>query len=150
MVLVSKLRNLWDCLMTLRQKVYLLLIIRSFYFLICINLFIHFLHIFKFLLFMLLLLSQFFPFLPPSTQPNPLAHNQSLLCCPCVIHTCSLTSPFPFLSLPSHLSSSYSYQSIPCFHISGSIYLISLFCSLDSSCKWGHMVFVFCHLAYFT
>ena len=41
----------------------------------------------------------FFPLLPPSTQLTPLTHSQSLLCCPCpwVIHTCSLTKPFPFL-----------------------------------------------------
>ena len=37
--------------------------------------------------------------------------------------------------------------SVPHFHVSASIFLVSLFCSLDSSYKWGHMVFVFCQLA---
>ena len=47
----------------------------------------------------------FFPFAPP-TQPTFLAHSQSPLHGPClwVIHTCSVTSPFPsFLHYPPPL-----------------------------------------------
>ena len=36
------------------------------------------------------------------------------------------------------------------FSISMSLFLFCLFCSLDSTCKWNHMVFVFLSLAYFT
>ena len=48
-----------------------------------------------------------------------------------------LPAPFPFDSC----------QSIPCIHASVSILFISLFCSLDSTYKWDHMVFVFLWLA---
>lgn len=37
-----------------------------------------------------------FPTLPPSTQPNPHFHSQSLHCCPCprILHMYTLTNPF--------------------------------------------------------
>ena len=92
-----------------------------------------------------------FPPLTPSTQPAPHSHSQSPHCCPCpwVIHRCSLTCPSTFFQLvPTSSLSSYSCQSVPWFHASGSILLISLFCSLDSTCKWDHMVFVFHWLAH--
>ena len=57
--------------------------------------------------------------------------------------------PLSFTIAPSLLSS-YNSQSVQCFHVSGSIFPVSLFCSLDSSYKGGHVVFVFCRLAYFT
>ena len=43
-----------------------------------------------------------------------------------------------------------SCRSFPCVHASVSILSVSLFCSLASTCKWDHTVFVFLWLAYFT
>ena len=95
-----------------------------------------------------------FALLRPSQHlPLPCSHNQFSHCCPCpwVIHTCSLSSPFPFFPpfSPSILPPGHC-QSVPCFHAYGSISFVSLFWSLDSSCRWDHMVFAFYHLAYFT
>ena len=64
-----------------------------------------------------------FPPLPSSAQsiyPTPNSHSQSPHHCPCpwVIHTCSLSSPFPFF--PS-LSPAPSPLAVTCFHASGSI-----------------------------
>ena len=53
-----------------------------------------------------------------------------------------LSTTIPLPSGPCH--------SVPCFHASGSVLLVSLFCSLDSSYKWDHKAFVFHRLAYFT
>ena len=50
------------------------------------------------------------------------------------------SSSFHHFRLP--LSPS-SCQSVPCFHVSGSVLLLSLFCSFDSSYKLDHTVFVF-------
>ena len=72
--------------------------------------------------------------------------------CPWVIHTHFLDSPFHFfpeLSV-SCLPSVHRGESVPYFHASGSIFLISLFCSLDSSYMRDHMVFVLHQLAFFT
>ena len=92
------------------------------------------------------------PLLCFSFQPTLHSHSQSLHCCPCprVIHTCSLTSPFPFFPPFNPRLPSGSCQSVPCFHASGSVLLIGLFCSLDSSYKWDHMVFVLQQLTSFT
>ena len=60
-----------------------------------------------------------FPPLPSSTQPTPCSYSQSPHRCPCpgVIHTCSLTNPFPFFPpvLPSPASelSVYSISLVP-------------------------------------
>ena len=113
-----------------------------------------FLNFFYFLLFILLQLSScpnsFFAFCPlhpvhPSCpqsilSPLSMSMNHSYM-----FFDSSL--PLPSTILPSHLPF-YSCQSVPCFHVSGSIFFISLFCSLDSSYKWGHMVLVFHQLAY--
>ena len=81
--------------------------------------------------------------LPSFVQPTlPSSHGPSPHHCP---------HPFVFfdyslllLSLcPSSPLSSGSSQSVPCFHVPGSVVLISLFYSLGSSYKWDHMVFVF-------
>ena len=103
-------------------------------------------------LFILLQLSQFSPFalLCPA---HPQFHSQHPHCCSCpwVSHTCSLTNPFPlFQTVPTSLCPSYYCQPIPWFYPSCFILLISLICSLNLSYKWGHMVFVFYWLAYFT
>ena len=66
-----------------------------------------------------------FPSLPSSTQSTPCSHSQSPhhCLCSCVIHTCSLTSPFPFFPplSPSPL------VSVSPFHVSMPVVL---FCSL--------------------
>ena len=93
-----------------------------------------------------------FPPLPFSNHPTICSHSQFPHCCPCplVIHTCCLSSPFSFPPLiPSPLLSAY-FPSAPCFYTCDSVLFISLFCSLDSTYEWDHMVFVFHWLAYFT
>ena len=63
-----------------------------------------------------------FPHCSPLLCPPLHFHSQSPPCCPCpwVIYTCSLTRPFPLIA-PSLLVTA-----------SGSVLLISLFCSLGS------------------
>ena len=84
-----------------------------------------------------------FALLCPAYSPS---HSQSPHCCPCpwVIHTCSLTSSFLFFPplCPFRFPSDHC-QCVPCFYASGSILLVRLFCWLDSTYKWDHMVFVF-------
>ena len=73
-----------------------------------------------------------FPLLPSSDQLLSLTHSPPSHHCPCpwVIHTSSLTSPFPFfLSVSSSTVPPGHCQSVPCFHVSGSILIISLFCA---------------------
>ena len=72
--------------------------------------------------FIYLLIYYFSPFAINSHPPS----NQSTHCCPCpwVIHTCSLTSPFPFFPLFSPPLPSGRF---PLFHIS--MFMV-LFCSL--------------------
>ena len=56
-------------------------------------------------LFILWQLSQFFPLGHPLSHPKPRSHSPSPPCCPgpWVIHTCSLTTPFPFIPpFPPH------------------------------------------------
>ena len=103
------------------------------------------------LLFVILLqLSQFFLLCPPlpSPPPVPTVNPHTVVCVhESLIYVLWLV-PSPFfhhISLPSG-----HCQSVPCFHVSGSILLVSLFCPLDSSYKWDHMVFVFYQLAYIT
>ena len=94
-----------------------------------------------------------FPTLSFSAYPTPCSHGPSPHCCSCpwVIHTCSLSSAFPFfLPISPSLLPSGHFHSVPCFHACGSTLLVSLFCSLDSSYRWDHMGFVFQGLAYFT
>ena len=92
-----------------------------------------------FIIIILLQLSQFFSLCPPApSPPQAQSHSQSLHRCPCpwVIHTCFLTSPFPFFPpLFSSCLPSGHCPSVPCFCVSGSVLLVSLFCSLDSSYK---------------
>ena len=107
------------------------------------NVFCYGLFFFLFKYFIVLLqLSQFFLLCSPPPSP-PLSSSQSPHCCPCswVIHTWCLTSPFPFFPpLPPYLLPSGRCQSVPCFHASGSIMLIWLFCSLGSFFPHHHLV----------
>ena len=89
--------------------------------------------------------------LPSSTHPSPCSHSQSPHCCPCpwASPTCSLSSPSPsFHHFPPFPFPSGHCQSVPCFRACGSIVLVSLFCSLDSSYRWDHTVFVFHRLSF--
>ena len=77
----------------------------------------------------------------PLTLPCPV---QSPHCCPCPWVL------FPFGSIlpppnpnPPKLSACSLYKSV-------SVFLVSSVCSLDSTCEWDHVVFVFLWLAYFT
>ena len=56
-------------------------------------------------------------------------------------------SPFSFLLDPSP---QLPPRAVSLLSMSVSILLVSLFCSLDSTCEWNHMVFVFSWLVYFT
>ena len=97
---------------------------------------------------MLLQLSHFFPS-PPATQPASDFLSQSPQCgpCPWVLHVCSLTDAFTFFqSVPTS-----PITTVSLFHDSMPLALFcSFICSLDSSLLWGHMVFLFHHLGYFT
>ena len=90
----------------------------------------------------LLLLSQFFQLFLPTTC----SHSQSPHHCPCpwVIHTYSLSSPFPF---SHHYSVLLPLAAVSLFPVSMPLVL---FCLLDSCYTWGCMVFVFHQLAYYT
>ena len=96
-----------------------------------------------------------FPPLPFSVQsPHP-AHSCSLSphSCQCPwssIHVLWLIPSPSFHNSPQPPFSSSGCRYGPCFHVSDSVLLVSLFCSLDSSYKWDHMIFVFHGLAYFT
>ena len=102
-------------------------------------------------------LSPFFPHYSPLPYPHLSSHIQSS---PTIVFAhgsfiCMfLDLTLPLLStinpLPSPPHPSGYFQSAPRFHASGSILFISLICSLDSSYRWDHMVFVSHHLAYFT
>ena len=82
--------------------------------------------------------------LPPSTQTLPPWPSPHYYLCPWVMHICSLANlfiifyPVSLTYLPLEVC-----QSVPCIHASVSILFISLFCSLDSTYKWEHMLFLF-------
>ena len=99
----------------------------------------------------ILQLSQFFPLCPPlsstaptpSGSPHPVVHVFGSF-----IHVCCLVPSSSFHH--SHPLPSGLCQSVPCIHASGSVLLVSLFCSLNSCDKWDHMVFILNCLAYFS
>ena len=72
--------------------------------------------------------------------PLPL---QSPYCCPWVL--------FPFCSFPPPSTLHLHLSCQPILYLWVCLYLlVSSDCSLDSTCEWNHMVFVFLWLAYFT
>ena len=84
------------------------------------------------------------PLYPPlAPLPGPSPH--------CCLWLCVCACMFFGQSLPvsPHLLPSEICQSVPCSYASGFIWFITLFCSLDSTYEWDHMVFVFLWLAYF-
>ena len=113
---------------------------------LCFCLFTHFIIYLLFIVYSIAVVPVIFPF-APSTQPTPLSHSQSPLHCPClwVDHTCSLTSPLPSFHHPSSCSPPTAIILPP---VSLSVFLISLFCSLNSSYKWLYGIYLL-WLAYF-
>ena len=90
---------------------------------------------FPFRIVILLPLPQVSP-IPLPCHDHPCSHSQSPLSSPCqlVNYTCSLSRPYPSILplFPSPLHSGCC-QSVPGFHVSGSILLTYLFCWLGSS-----------------
>ena len=135
---------LLTCSVLLLTWVLTLLYFFTFPFLLCIFLF----------LFILLQLSQFSPFAflclvptpitAPTVHPHTVVHVHGSF-----IHVLWLI-PAPSFHQSFPLPFLWQLSVCPCFHVSGSVLFASLFCSLDSSYKWDHMVFVFYRLAYFT
>ena len=94
--------------------------------------------------------SQFFTLCspPPSPPPAPTVNPHTVVHVHgSFIHVLCLVLPLPSTIIP--LPSGHC-QSVPGLHACGSILLVSLSYSLDSSYRWDHMVFVFRNLAYFT
>ena len=95
------------------------------------------------LLFMLLQLSDFPPH-SPSTQSTHHFHTSTVNLLT-VVHVHGSFIYGLWLILSSAFNQSpippafLQCQSVPCFHASGSILLISLFCSLDSTYMWDHI-----------
>ena len=87
------------------------------------------------------------PTLPSPHPPFPLAITRLLSSSMCYVCVFWLTPSLYFIQSPNPLPSD-SCQSVPCIHVSVLLF-VSLLCSLDSTCKWYHMVFVFLWLAYF-
>ena len=72
---------------------------------------------------------------PSFMQSTPPPHSPSTHHCPCpwVTQSCSLNNTFPSsTTFPSPVSSG-SCQTVPCFHGSDSVLLVTSFCSLHSS-----------------
>ena len=71
-------------------------------------------------------LAQCFPLCPPLPSPPPTPNSHSPPCSPCpwVIHTCSLTSPFPFF--PSLSPSLLPSVTVSLFHVSVPLVLFYL------------------------
>ena len=86
---------------------------------------------------------------PTPAISTPTLHSTPFWLCPCVLYTC-FWQPFHLsLIIPFHLPSGCC-QFVLYFSISGSILFACLLCSLASTKRGDHMVFVFHHLAYFT
>ena len=82
----------------------------------------------------------------PSLWPSP---HCCLFCGFCIYVLWLIPSPSPAQS-PTAPVPSDNCQSVPCVYDPLSILFVSLFCSLDSTCKWDQMVFVFLWLTDFT
>ena len=77
---------------------------------------------------------------PPFPPANSTLLSESM--CLCATYVRSLENPFTFFHLVPQPRPSDSCQSVPCIHASVSFVFISLFCSLDSTYKWDHMVYI--------
>ena len=105
----------------------------------------------------LLLFNYSCPHLPPTILPHPThphLKNSVLSPSPCwlcswVLHTCSLMT-LPLLSPVVPLPPPLWLLSVLYFNVSGYILLAYLFCWLDSTYRWDHIVLIFHCLAYFT
>ena len=96
-----------------------------------------------------LLLSPFIPPLPSSPAPTPFtSDNHHTVVCVCEGFFCLILSSFLYSS-PLHTTPFWEL-SVCSLCLSVYFYFVCLFCSLDSTHKWNHMVFVFFWLAYFT
>ena len=89
-------------------------------------------------------------FTPPPRPPlsptvNPLYPLSAVHVRGSLIHVLRLVPSPSFLHSPLPTASVCSM--FPCFWF---YFFISLFRSLDSTCEWGHVIFVFCQPAYFT
>ena len=90
-------------------------------------------------------MSPFLSLLPPSSQtpllPIPSGHHHTALCVHGLYTYVLWLIPSPsFIQLPLPAD---NCQSVSFIHASVSIWFVSLICSLDSTHKWDHMVFVF-------
>ena len=104
-------------------------------------------------LFLLLTLLQVSPTLSPVARlhlaPTPRSLWPLPHCCLClwVMHVCYLANPFTFfhpVPAPKPLTRQLWLLSVfLCIHTSVSTLFIRLLCSLDSTYKWDHLVFVF-------
>ena len=95
-----------------------------------------------------LLLPPFVPPLPSSTSPHPpFPLAITILQSVSFFFLCSIPSPFHPAPKP-HPFWQLSVCSL--YYVLVPTLLVSLFCSLDSTYKWNHIVFVFLWLAYFT
>ena len=85
--------------------------------------------------------------LPPSPYPpSPLAFTTLLSVSAVYVHmflTNLFTFFYPVPALPPTLFPSDICQSVPRIHACGSVLVVSLFCSLDSTYKRDHIVLVF-------
>ena len=92
-----------------------------------------------------------FPTLPSSAQSTPSPQSVLTLLSMSMGHLFMFFDWFlPLLStIIPLLPPLWSLSDHSCVHASGSIVLVC-FCSLGSSYRWDHMVFVFHHLVYFT
>ena len=93
----------------------------------------------------------YFPYTNPPTQPSQFP--PLILTLFGFVHVSFIDVPENLLPsspiIPSYLPSGYCHFVVN-FNVSGYILLACLFCWLDSTYMWDHIVFVFHHLAYFT
>ena len=93
-----------------------------------------------------------------SSHHTKLPHNYWLYSSHCIFHTCNIICKFVALNLPYLFLSPTTLSPLTTSHLFvlciydyfAFVMLVSLFCFLESTCKWNHTVFVFKCLTYFT